>query len=62
VTAAQQLSLATAMCARHVVLCQRGCPMPAVDKPTAHCEHGQKLATAWLGAWRRHVDGMSGRR
>jgi hypothetical protein len=62
VTAAQDLAVATAMCARHVKLFRRGCPMPAVERPTGRCEHGHKLATAWLGAWRRHVDGMSGRR
>jgi hypothetical protein len=61
-TAAQQLSLTTAMCARHAGMCTRGCPMPAVERPTARCTRGRELATAWLGAWRRNVDAMSGRR
>lgn len=61
-TAAQQLALATDMCAEHAEHCTAGCPMPAVERPTARCEHGHKLATAWLGAWRRNVDAMSGRR
>jgi hypothetical protein len=61
VTAAAQLALATDMCAEHAEHCEPGCPMPAVERPTAACDRGRELATAWLGAWRRSVDGMSGR-
>jgi hypothetical protein len=60
-TAAAQLALATTMCAEHTQHCEDGCPMPAVERPTGRCERGRELATAWLGAWRRHVDAMSGR-
>jgi hypothetical protein len=62
VTAAEQLATATTMCADHTQHCTAGCPMPAVERPTARCPRGRQLATAWLGVWRRHIDAMSGRR
>lgn len=58
-TPAARLALADDMCRNHTAGCGR-CGPPAVERPTAGCHVGRRLEAAWLTAWRRRIDALSG--